>query len=89
MGRVLSRFTPGALAADLIDFAAKEIVPSNASAGGGPPNRTTLPALNIRLHGIVMASHLRRPIALTVINESVRFALSLRTNLGSEAISTF
>jgi len=43
MGRVLSRFTPGALAADLVDFTAREFAASNASVGGGPPNRTTLP----------------------------------------------
>jgi len=42
-GRVLSRFTPGALAADLVDFEARKFVASNASVGGGPPNRTTLP----------------------------------------------
>jgi len=43
MGRVLSRFTPGALAADVVDFGAKEIAASNASVGGGPPNHATLP----------------------------------------------
>jgi len=43
MGRVLSRFTPGALSADVVDFVDKETASSNASVGGGPPNRATLP----------------------------------------------
>ncbi len=39
----MSRFTPGALAADFVDFLASELAASNASAGGGPPNHATLP----------------------------------------------
>jgi hypothetical protein len=43
MGRVLSWFTPGALAADPVARKSKEFVASNASVGGGPPNHATLP----------------------------------------------